>query len=168
MGWLKNGKLLTSQWFDENCTTDVSENEVVVRGCFYAIKRPIMKPLPFLGFRVFSLTLGRIAGLSHWLKRLLVNALIYRRRNLPILFQRCIVFRENGFTVRDEIQSSSSARIDRLQWVDRFTTIHMGSSRYYVPNELNASATSVGETRTSIDPARLVDGVTIERTVYID
>jgi hypothetical protein len=168
LGRTRKGDLMTSQWLDPAWRTLVTDDRITVEGCFYGISKPIMKPLSFLGFRIFSLSVGRLGWLARWLKKLLVKALIYRRKALAIRFRREIILRDNALTVRDEIKGAPSVRVRELQWVDTFTTIHMGSSRYFVPNDLNAPAADAGGDTASLDPTRLADGITVERTVTFD
>lgn len=162
IGRLTNGKLLSSQALDNDRPIEIAENRITIRGSFYGIKKPVMKPIPFLCFRAFSLTAGRFKPISRWLKSLLVKVLIYRKRALDLRFVRTIDLRDDGFTVRDKIQGGIGPQIAELRWQDVFTTIHMGSSRYFVPHELIDTAPA-GATE-PIDPNRLSTGVTRERT----
>jgi hypothetical protein len=167
LGRMQSGKLITSQWTDSEWNTIVSEDELLVDGRFFAIKKPIMKPLPFLGFRMFSLSVGRMGWLARWLKQVLVKALIYKRTATDIQFRRSILLRDEGFTVRDEIKGPPSARVAELRWVDAFTTIHMGSSRYFVPSELEPRSAGIDGKSAEIDVRQLPDGVTVERHIRI-
>ena len=160
LGRTRGGRLITSQVLDPQRPVEVSGRTIRIKGQFYAIKKPVMNPRSFLAFRAFSLTLGRFKAVSHWLKGLLVRVLIYRKKAVDLHIVRTIALEEEGFTVRDEIRSSSGMMPATLRWQDVFTTIHMGSSRYFVPHEL----LTVGETYKEVDVYKLKDGVTLERT----
>jgi len=168
LGRMKNGKLFTSQWFGQDWRTDVRDGEVVVEGRFVGIKKPVMRPTSFLLFRLFVLTVGRFRSVAYRLKRLLVSVLIYRRRDLDFAFQRRIVFDEDRVTIRDVLRSPLGDRIERLEQIDTFVTIHMGSSRYFVPHQLDVAAGVEAEARAPVDPAALAEGVTRERVVRLD
>ena len=98
------------------------------------------------------------------MKSLLVKVLIYRKRALDLGFERRISLENERIIVKDLIQGSIGPRIESLRWVDLFTTIHMGSSRYFVPNELLVCE---GGSSTEVDLTQLEQGVTIVRTIEI-
>ncbi len=163
IGRLKSGKLISSQILDENRTISVLADEILVKGSFAEFKRPVMTPFSFLGFRLFSLTFGRIKTLSYWLKSLLVKVLIYRKKNVALDFERRIRWQGDSLTITDRIQGSIGDQLESLQWRDLFTTIHMGSSRYFIPNELNRSEITEGSADDAIDLSKLKEGVVLER-----
>ena len=165
IGRQKNGKLITNQVQDDIRPVTVNQNEIRIGGNFAQFKRPVMTPITFLGFRVFNLTFGRVAALGYWLKSLLVKVLIYRRKSLNLNFERRITWNENSLSVRDRIQGDIGDQLDYLHWQDLFTTIHMGSSRYFIPNELNKDEINAGSTDEAIDLSKLKEGVVLERTV---
>jgi len=164
LGRMKSGGVISSQWFDDTRKVDVDYGRVTVSGRFYEIKKPTMKPWPFIGFRLFTLTIGRMQAVGYWLKRLLVRVLVYRRRALDFSFKRSITFTDDGFELRDELRSPLAHKIDKIERVDSFATIHMGSSRYFVPHQLVAGPDALPVYR-SVDLAGLGSGVVLERKV---
>ena len=66
--------------------------------------------------------------------------------------------------MRDDIRGSDGALVETLRRGDVFTTIHMGSSQYFIPNELEECA--AGEDAL-IDPARIAQGVTLDRKIEL-
>jgi len=163
VGKLNNGKTVSNQWNVPERPVELSRNEIRVGGRFYQISRPVMSPFKFLGFRVFSLSLGRMPKLAYWLKKLLVKVLIYKKRELDLEFTRRIVCREDGIEVHDDLRGDGR-KLASLGLGDVFTTIHMGSSRYFVPNELR---TSEG-TDDAIDTRQLTDGVQRSYRINLD
>lgn len=166
IGQLRNGKLFSSQWFGDESEIDVRDRELVVDGWFYQISKPIMRPWRFLGFRGFSLTVGRLPKVSYWLKSILVRALIYRKRRLDLRFRRAISLMDEQIVVEDYLHGGSDARIESLTWQELFTTIHMGSSRYFIPNELTAVQTN--RYQRDVDPTTLEEGIVLKRVVTLD
>jgi hypothetical protein len=164
IGRLKNGRMFSNQWFEKDRPVSVAGDEIVIKGKFYQINHPVMRPLSFLGFRAFSLTFGRFPQFSYWLKSLLVKILIYRKRDLDLNFERRIKLSDDQVVVIDYLQGGMSKQIATLWWSDLFTTIHMGSSRYFLPNELIQSP--AGD-RVEVPSDELEDGVTIVRTIPI-
>ena len=165
IGRLKSGKLISSQILDENRTISVLADEILVKGSFAEFKRLVMTPFSFLGFRLFSLTFGRLKMLGYWLKSVLVKVLIYRKKNVDLNFERRITWQSDSLKISDRIQGDIGDQLESLEWRDLFTTIHMGSSRYFIPNELNRPEIPEVSGDEPIDFSKLKEGVVIERTV---
>jgi hypothetical protein len=160
VGRLTDDKVFSNQAFDAERDIDISANSLAVNGSFYQVSRPLMSPWRFLAFRGFSLTLGHIPRAAYWLKALLVKVLIYRKRALDLRFTREIVLHDDGIELRDHLQGGLGDRVSRLVHGESFTTIHMGSSRYFVPNELIGCLPGQADFNAPIDPAALAGGVT--------
>lgn len=163
LGRLADGRIVSSQYQDRARPVTVDATRIAVDGAFAEVSRPQMTPARFAAFRLFTLSVGRLAGVGRWLKRLLVKVLIYRRHGLDIRFRRTIEFRDDEVVVRDELAGSGAGRLETLRWGEAFTTIHMGSSRYFVPHEL-AEPSAEGDVG-RLDPARVAAGVTLRRVV---
>ncbi len=161
IGRTRGGEVLSSQYSVPDRKVDVSDDEVRVVGSFYQVSRPVMSPARFLAFRVFSLTFGRMKAAATWLKSLLVKVLIYKKRELDLRFTRRIVLHDDGIELVDHLQGDQD--VAELVCADNFTTIHMGSSRYFVPNELEEFADA--EFDAPVEPARLKDGLERRRRV---
>jgi hypothetical protein len=165
---LKNGRLISTQYQDHARKVKVEADRIEVEGMFLEVSRPTMTPLRFTAFRLFTLSVGRLAGLGRWLKRRLVKALIHDRRTALIRFKRVITFDEAGVSVCDKLsgpEGEDGGRVESLRWSESFTTIHMGSSRYFINHELDEAEVVELDTRREIDPKRLAGGVTLRRTV---
>jgi hypothetical protein len=126
-----------------------------------------MRPWLFLGFRVFSLTLGRSAALARWLKQRLVDVLIYRKKPVGIELRRTIEFHDRHVTVRDHLGGAGLANLEEIRWVPSFTTMHMGSSRYFVRHELDDLGFDA-ERSERLDPRRISDQPVLTRTIRFD
>jgi hypothetical protein len=158
IGRLKSGRVFSSQWISAESEVELSDREVRIAARFYEISRPVMNPLTFLGFRIFSLTLGRYGRFAAWLKVVLVKALIYRRKELDLGLVRLIRLRDDGIEIRDRLEGGLGPQIETLSQEEIFTTIHMGSSRYFVPAELAAPA-KAPESGWNVDVSALESGV---------
>jgi hypothetical protein len=174
-GWVGStydGRIASTQYDDRSRNVTVDAGRITVAGTLSQSARPVMSPVRFLAFRVFSLTIGRWAAAGRWLKQQLVRVLIHRRRSVPVTFRREIEFGPDRVSVRDELRGDHEGRLTKLERGTLFTTIHMGSSRYFVLNELNAVAPECAgndeSTVWSIEPDRLSEGVVSERTLVLD
>ena len=162
VGRLRSGSSVSSQYYDASRPTRTESASVEIEGDLVQFSRPTMTPVMFVGFRLFTLTVGRFAGLGRWLKARLVKTLIYRRRVIPVRFVRRIEFTEVGIRVSDRLAGPGGAEIDELRRETTFTTIHMGSSRYFIANELSESPAAE-----RIDPKAIVNGVALERSITV-
>ena len=87
----------------------------------------------------FNLTAGRFQKTAAWLKALLVKVLIYKKQELDLRFSRHIVLHDDGIEVLDHLVGDAQRKVAVLVAEEAFTTIHMGSARYFVPGELAAA-----------------------------
>jgi len=161
VGRVRGGGSVSSQYHDLHRPTRVAEGVIELEGDLAAFKRPTMTPVMFVAFRMFTLTAGRLPGLARWLKARLVKTLIYRRSSIKVRFTRRIEFADTSVRVLDRLAGPDGASLTELRREGRFTTIHMGSSRYFILNELSPSP---GE---AVDPAAVVAGVTVDRTARV-
>ena len=162
IGKLHSGRVFSSQHQDPQRKVLVDADNIEVSGSFSEISRPVMKPPRFIGFRCFMLSIGRFPALARWLKQYLVKVLIYRKRTLAIDFNRTIRFGEQTVTVQDRIAGPDGKRVASLQRSTRFTTIHMGSSRYFINNELNE--TTQPESR-EVEPGQIETGASCKHVI---
>lgn len=141
----------------------IDDDGLEIRGGVFAFSRPVMTPFKFALFRGFTLTVGRVPGLAYWLKSLLVKVLIYKKKDLGIDFVRKITWKDGDVVIEDRLKSrAASHEVAMLTFGQSFTTIHMGSSRYFVEHELLLDpARDLAEP--PITPAELSVGVRRER-----
>ncbi len=169
VGRLEGGAFCASQYEDLERVVRVEADRIVVNGGFAQISKPVMKPLKFMAFRAFNMTAGQVPSLAFWMKNLLVKTLIYRKKSLPMQFERTITLGEERVAVKDEITAGASVKVKELRWEPVFTTIHMGSSRYFIPNELQVTLPEdPNRSSQSIDPSRLASTVVVEREVTFE
>jgi hypothetical protein len=165
IGRLHGGQLFSSQYQERSRLIKVEPDRVEVDGVFYEISRPTMKPFTFVLFRMFTLSFGRLGPLGRWLKSRLVKVLIYRKRALNIRFKRTVEFSKLSVSVCDNISGPDGERVENLRWGEVFTTIHMGSSRYFVNNELEEPLIRHREMPHDVDVEQLSSGVELGRVV---
>ena len=166
LGETDRGRGCSTQYQDAKRQVRVSASHIEVEGGLATFSRPTMSPLRFLGFRLFSLTIGRVASVGRWLKRQLVNVLVYRRRPLRVSFRRSIDFQNDRIIITDDFKGADGLALRYLRSGAEFTTIHMGSSRYFINGALDpvppAAASSV-----ELDTRRIPSGVQVRREVSL-
>lgn len=103
-------------------------NEAAFSVPWKSVSRMNFTPLLFLGFRVFTLTLGRFPAVSRWVKHLLVRVLIRKKKRPPVKHSRIVRVMDDGIAIEDRIELPDGAT--DLTAAAQFTAIHMGSSMY--------------------------------------
>ena len=168
IGRTNRGGYVTSQFDQDNRDVSVSVDRIIVSGSFAEVSKPTMSPPKFLAFRLFNLTAARVPGLALWIKSVLVKSLIYRRRSVDLSMDREIRFLPDSVEVRDTLKGGAGGEFEELRWEPLFTTIHMGSSRYFIPNELNELPVQASSSSPEVNLAGLQAGLSIERKIQLN
>jgi hypothetical protein len=158
-GRLADGGAVSSQARDSSRVVDAREDRLTIEGDFYRVGRPVMTPGRFVAFRLFMLTVGRCPPLARWIKNLLVKVLINKQQRIDLHLNRTVELEDDQVRITDELSGPAAGQLAELRWADSFTTIHMGSSRYFVPHELGGDWPA-GE---AIDVAEVKNGLTLTR-----
>jgi hypothetical protein len=114
-------------------------NEVVSEGQFGEVRQELPTPGKWIVLRLLNLTLFRSLTLGAWLRRKILDRLILRRRSGPLQFKRSITFGEAQVNFRDQIMLTSPTVIDAVDLCRSFTSIHMGSAKYFHPSDLEST-----------------------------
>lgn len=133
------GHIITSQGLNRQRSYPNGASSIEVESSFARMNQRTQDPFTFLAFRVFTLTFGRIALIARLVKKLLVHVLVTRKRHAPLRLRRRIIFGDNGVILSDKIDLSDRVRVRRLHGGQKFSAIHMGSSRYFQHQELSFS-----------------------------
>jgi len=168
VGRLDSGAMISNQWLDKERSCRVTDGEIRIDGAFYQVSRPVMTPPKFLLFRLFSLTAGRFQKAAAWLKALLVKVLIYRKKEFDLRFSRRILLHDDGIEILDDLAGDSQGKVAVLIAEQAFSTIHMGSARYFVPGELVAAEPAAAGFHAPVPPAVLPGGVERHHRVTLD
>jgi hypothetical protein len=120
----------------ENCTgkeaAPSSERRFSVEAAFFRVlPMRLFTPFRFILFRMFMLTIGRNVAANNWAKRHIIGLFIHRRKRSPMRVVREFTFTAESLTIRDEMTGLGAVPTARLRAADIFTTIYMGSSKYY-------------------------------------
>ena len=132
LDWQSSGYVFQrgKKWFSNQAqglsSYSINENDIKIEAPFVAINQKIFTPWMFMIFRMFTLTTGRIPALAYTIKDLLVKVLVRNKKvNKNRLF-RSISFTDIMITVKDTLSDEQK----KVKHLDKFSTIHMGSSRY--------------------------------------
>jgi len=114
---------------------DVHGAGAMTRARFGLAPRPVLTPWAFLLLRCLNLTLFRSVWLGARIRRMIIARLITGRRPGRLQLERRLSFEADRVVVEDAI--SGGDRSVASLWRPRaFTAVHMGSARYYHPQDL--------------------------------
>ena len=131
------GKLWTSQRLQAGPLRSAGDtNEAACTAPFTEVRPEASTPVRFLLFRLASLTLFRNVRLGAWLRRQIVARLITASRKGPLRLERRVRFGGDEIHFSDRIEMERPMAVGAVEIARSFTAIHMGSSRYYHPAEL--------------------------------
>ena len=133
---LSNDIIISSQNLDRRGFWEINENDITVKSNFIQVNQRVQSTWLFILFRLFTLTFGRLKIFSYWIKDSLVYILIRRRRKIPLCLIRRVRFEKDKIHINDRIEMIENIEVRMLQCGEKFTTVHMGSSRYFQNQEL--------------------------------
>lgn len=139
-GRSKKEGVVSSQSLDINRKAILEDNKVKLTTSFSKVTQKVFDPFLFMGFRFITLSLGRFSSWGYLVKRLLVKALVHKKKRTAFSLVREVEYTEQEIKVVDKIINLDKAKLIFLTRGDKFTTIHMGSSKYFQRNELGRSA----------------------------
>lgn len=133
---LTKGGSISSQSFSTANNARYANTSAAVTTSFAKINQRVMNPILFIGFRGFMITIGRQKQLALLIKNILVKALVSRRKTINAILERGVTFDEDTVTIEDRLSIGPDVGIGPLHLDAKFSTIHMGSARYYQSEEL--------------------------------
>ncbi len=126
--------------------------EVSCQARLSEVRQELPSPLRVIILRILNLTLFRHAGLGNWIRSQIAVRLILSKKPGPFRLHRNVVFEEDRFLVRDRLERTSAVNVDDVCLPRQFTSIHMGSAKYFHPNELRGlPEASVGHMREQLN-----------------
>ena len=136
--WVRLGdrRIVSSQSLTRPTRYRMDGGRIELDAEFVQVNQRVMTPWLFMAFRLFSLTWGRFQAIADRIKRILVEALVRRRRTVPLALRRTITLHANSLLVEDALTAPAGLAVETVTAGDKFATIHMGSSRYFQEQEL--------------------------------
>jgi hypothetical protein len=140
--WARLGdkRVVSSQSLSRPARASVAGGRLELDAEFVQINQRVMTPWLFMAFRLFSLTFGRSQAIADRIKRVLVDVLVRRRRPVPMALRRTITLEPSQVIVEDVLTGSAGLTVESVAAGDKFSTIHMGSSRYFQQQEMSTTA----------------------------
>ena len=138
---LGNNKKISSQTLNSSIIKSKSHKHIEFTCNFFEINQTLMSPIKFLIFRIFNFILFFSPQLSYILKKMLVKLLVVRKKSFPLHLTRKISWSENTIQIQDKIVLEKNFVLKAGFYNGRFSSIHMGSSRYFEYQELYITQT---------------------------
>lgn len=110
--------------------------EVICTTTFSEVLQELPTPFKYILLRLSNLTLFRNLALGSWLRRLIISRIITSRRLGPLRLKRSVRFEENAVYFEDHLELLRDIKVKTVVLPRSFTTIHMGSAKYFHPSEL--------------------------------
>jgi hypothetical protein len=112
--------------------------ECTIEADFVRVRQRRPTPWLFMALRGFAMTVARSQRVAYWLKNRMVRALTRPGPPVPLRLTRQIRLGTDTVTVTDEIASRTGLHVVECRRQQKFATVHMGSSRYFQWQELDA------------------------------
>ena len=132
---LVNGKKYTSQVFNTHSLFKCKGEKVAIETKLGDFNQKMMTPFLFLGFRILTEMTFFSEKVNYAIKKILVLLLVSRKKLTHIRYKREIAFLENEILLTDHLSGIHPKKIKTIYWGGKFSSIHMGSSRYFSHEE---------------------------------
>ena len=143
--WMRlRGGVISSQALVRPGVTRWENGDFVVSTDFVKVRQRLMRPWLFLAFRLFCLTAGRAPRMARWIKGRLVSVLVHPPGAAPARLERRIRLDDDALVIDDHITPRGSLDALEIRAGEKFTAIHMGSSRYFQLAELTSRPPDLG------------------------
>jgi hypothetical protein len=140
-GILDNGDIISTQsQGDAIVDYDEGKRTLYIKGTFLVVKPKVFTPAMFIMFRLFNVLLCPIGSLADWMKNKIVRNLIFNNKRYPAQYCRRVEFRPDAVAIYDTIESNDLRGLVELSRLDKFTAVHMGSSKYFQKQELGSQS----------------------------
>lgn len=139
-GVVDRSVVVSSQHLQHHTDCSVEPDAATVTSAFVRVRERTQSVWSFVAFRLFSLTLGRVPAAAGWLKRVLVARLVRTGAPIPLRVVRTVRFENSAVVIVDRLEATGPLALKRLRRGSKFSSIHMGSSRYFQWHELDGVA----------------------------
>jgi len=135
---LRSGKrVFSSQSAGMSAPVEARASAAVSEGVLSEVRQTVPTPANFMVLRCLNLTLFRSLILGAWLRHRILARLILGRRPGPVRLSRSITFRPTEILFRDRLTVTRRIRVKSVALTRSFTSIHMGSAKYFHTSELH-------------------------------
>ena len=146
IGQLKSGKIITSQWIDEEYEIIQNDDSCKILGRLNLVpsNKYFNVPKQIL-FRIFLLFLGWHPLIAHSLKGWIRKILMLGSRPVGIWFERKISVNGADVLIKDRIKSDKNIHLRKLSVGDEFFVRYVPQSRYFQSQELGITGRKISD-----------------------
>ncbi|RJP24138.1 MAG: hypothetical protein C4527_19300 [Candidatus Omnitrophota bacterium] len=137
VGQLKDGRVFTSQWIDDNHGIEQEGDELRVKGRCHKVPSKVFSPLTFIIFRIAMLLFGWHERIAYYLKGWIRKLLMLGGKPMPVRFERVVRVVDQEIEVNTMVELLESAEVVSLQFGDEFPARYVPQSRYFQFQELD-------------------------------
>jgi len=136
LGKIENGRIISNQFTRKDNTMVWKANACETHSAFYVLPTTIPTALNYFLLRAANLSIMQIKVFNEWIKKLMVRLLLRAHDSVPLTRTRKIEFEQEKITISDRIEKTGRIQIEYLRQGIKFSSIHMASSRYFFPAQL--------------------------------
>jgi hypothetical protein len=115
--------------------SQVTDREIRVEADFYLSLHEDLKTYQMVALRILNSTVLRVQWMADLFRRVVVRRLMGNRVKAAARLRRTVILEEDAVVVNDVVDGTGDATLHRTR---RASGIHMASSRYFQPSELEA------------------------------
>ena len=142
VGRSNDGRVVTSQWVDEDYQVSVRADGFSVMGHLHVVpSNKVFSMAKFIIFRLVLFFLGWSASFCHFLKGKIRSALILKSGTVPVSFTRQIAVSQNHIIIDDELTIERSFKFAQLSFGGERFLRFVPQSRFFQKYELEESGT---------------------------
>lgn len=131
MGLLSNNTNISTQIYDNKGQIQIKNNSIQLINSFYNINSMLPSCFNFIVLRILNMTVMRYKFFNRLIKDILVKLLITKKSKINILLKKSIVFNDDYIQIVDVITNKTRKNFKWLECGEKFSTIHMASSKYF-------------------------------------
>lgn len=137
IGQTDQDHILTTQIFNPKTTIKLSEkNSLEIEIIFMKTSQQLPSPFRTIILRIINLSICQNVFLGNLFKKALIKLLITQKKKYPVKLKRQINCSEKQIEINDALIKKQSFKFKYLDYGKKFSAIHMGSSKYFQPFQL--------------------------------
>jgi len=134
---LSNGRVLTSNWIDNNYKFKINNNFIKIDGFLNEVVNPYQHTFGMIIFRLIQKSIGQISFIAYYTKILIKKLFISGSKRSTIKFSRTFNISENQISIIDNINGKLFKKTEKLFIGGEFHQRYVPQSRYFLDSEFN-------------------------------
>ncbi len=137
IGQTDQNHVLTTQIFNPKTNIKLLEkNSLKIETIFMGTPQQLPSPFRTIILRIINLSICQNVFLGNLFKNALIKLLITQKKKYPVKLKREINWGEKQIKINDVLIKEPGFKFKYLDYGKKFSAIHMGSSKYFQPSQL--------------------------------